>query len=67
MRGGSPALFVISIPAAPPSNMRLLFRTGKLAVLISTPVNEKRERKLVNNISEGARLIREESLGNEDM
>jgi len=45
----------------------LLFRTGKLAVLISTPVNEKRERKLVHNISEGAKLLREESLGNEDM
>ena len=33
-----PALFVISIPAAPPSNMRLLFSTGKLAVLMRTPI-----------------------------
>ena len=40
-RGGLPALFVISIPAAPPSNMRLLFKTGKLAVLMSTPVNRQ--------------------------
>ena len=32
-----PALFVISIPAAPPSNILLFFNTGKLAVLIRTP------------------------------
>jgi len=38
--------------------MRLLFNTGKLAVLMSTPVNEKREKKLVNNISEGARYFK---------
>ena len=36
--GVLPALFVISIPAAPPSNMRLLFSTGKLAVLMRTPI-----------------------------
>lgn len=37
-RGGLPALLVISIPAAPPSNMRLPLNTGKLAVLIRIPV-----------------------------
>ena len=47
-RGGLPALFVISIPAAPPSNIRLLFNTGKLAVLMSTPVRDKQTQELVN-------------------
>ena len=36
-------------------------------MLMSTPVNEKRERKLENNISEGARHSMEESLGDEGM